>query len=107
MIEQWIEDDFQPTLIMVGPPGSGKTQFVKALAWEHGWNLFMVNHKKGIKDLNEDHTGVFFDDVSSNFINYGNITNNVQINIHNHIYNNPAAIKANQQAIRDIRNSRE
>ena len=118
--------------------------------------MVQVVQKKGIKDLNEEDTGIFFDDVSSedlsrgimsalierdedrtirvlhgtvekkkdftqifafnktsflevadwlekkefsrrcriahipdNFINYGNITNNVQINIHNHIYNNP------------------
>lgn len=71
VIEQWIEDGFQPILIMVSPPGSGKTQFVKALAWEHGWNLFMVNHKEGIKDLNEEDTGIFFDDVSSEDLSRG------------------------------------
>jgi hypothetical protein len=33
-----------------------------------------------------------------------NVNSNQTINIHNHIYNNPETIKANQQAIIDVEN---
>ena len=47
--------------------------------------------------------------LPSNFIINVNVVNNIniQINNHNHIYNNEEAIKANKQAVIDIRNSED
>ena len=63
MIEKWRENGFRPTLVLVGPGGCGKTQFVKALAKENGWKMLIVNHKEGLKDLTVKHDAVFFDDL--------------------------------------------
>ena len=63
-IEEWTENGFQPTLIMVGLAGTGKTQFVKALAKKHGWLLLMMNHKEGLRALREVFDAICWDDVS-------------------------------------------
>ena len=61
---KWIEKGCQPTLMLVGPAGCGKTQFVKALASEMDWNMLMVSHKEALKLLTDDHTAIFYDDMS-------------------------------------------
>ena len=63
-IERWIQNGYQPPLILVGPPGSGKTQFVKALASLAGWYMHIVNHRESIKYLTDQHDSIFFDDMS-------------------------------------------
>lgn len=69
IIEEWISNDFQPTLVLVGPPGCGKTQFVKALARKYGWKVLIVNHRDALKYLTYEHTAIFFDDMSLDGIN--------------------------------------
>ena len=49
---------------MVGPTACGKTQFAKALAKEHGWNMLIANHREGLKDLTFEYNAIFFDDLS-------------------------------------------
>ena len=168
VIKKWIESDHQPTLFLVGPAGCGKTQFIKAMASEKGWNVLRISHKEGLKYLTSEHDALICEELSlqdlddqaflalletqdatlirilhtivekkpglvqifafnktpflelahwfnryefarrcmivqvpSDFINNRNITNNYQlnqINVHNHIYNNPDTVKANQQA---------
>ena len=174
IITRWIEDNFQPPLILVGESGSGKTQLGKTLATVYGWNMLTVNHLQGLKELTSSHDAILFDDFStqdmtealwlaitdtsrdrdirllrasvtkrqslthiftfnveafkkvayrfkrkkfakrcrvtqlpSNFIINMNLVNNIQINNYNHIYNNLEAIKANKQAVMDIRNSKK
>lgn len=63
-LEKWKKNGFQPTLILVGPAGCGKTQFVKALASENGWHMLLVNHKEALKNLSEAHDALFLDDIS-------------------------------------------
>ena len=63
-LQRWIDSGYQPTLILVGPPGCGKTQFVKALASLMGWNMLILNHKESLKKLSGEHDGIFYDDMS-------------------------------------------
>lgn len=62
-IEQWKDNGYQPPLILVGPPGCGKTQFVKALASAQGWYMHIVNHRKSVKYLTNQQDSIFFDDM--------------------------------------------
>ena len=38
-IEKWTSNKFQPTLVMVGPADSGKTQYAKSLPYENNWKI--------------------------------------------------------------------
>ena len=165
-LDYWRLHGFQPPLIIVGKPGCGKTQYVKALATENGWKIHIVNHRESLKALTDSHDAIFFDDMSfedvdaAAFLSFletnddkdlrvlhssilkrkGLVVvfaftmdaflklkkhlnkdqysrrclvvilpddfiinvNNQTITIHNHIYNNPETLKANQQAIIDV-----
>lgn len=63
-LERWVGNRYHPTLIMVGPASCGKTQYAKAVASENAWNMFIANHKEGLKDLNDGYDAIFLDDVS-------------------------------------------
>lgn len=180
-IKQWIDNEFQPSLILVGPPGCGKTQFVKALAKKYKWNILFINHREGFKHLTPEHDAValddtslenldagallalfekddsrtvrilhgsvekkgglvqififnkeVFDDISHHFkqrqfsrrvyiviapndfinpkvvnnLNINNTHNTQNINIHNHIYNNPQTIRDNDEVLSELRRTR-
>ena len=63
-IEEWISNGFQPTLVMVGPAGSGKTQYAKSLAHENNWKMLIANHREGLKALTREHNALLLDDMS-------------------------------------------
>lgn len=147
---------------------------VRKLAMVNVWNILILNHKEGLKDLTHDHDALFMDDLSlqdidgqallalletetdkmirvlrntvmkqqgltqimafnkepfleiagfferkefirrcviervpDDFLNTSRVTNNLQINVHNYIYNDPETIKHNEQGIIDIKKSRD
>lgn len=63
-VERWVNNWFQPTLILVGSSGCGKTQFVKAMGMAYDWRMLTLNHTEGLKGISEVYNAVFWDDVS-------------------------------------------
>lgn len=55
--EGW--DRTERTLFLWGPSGTGKTEYAKALL---GTEVLLVRHMDQLKGLNEEHTGIVFDD---------------------------------------------
>ena len=168
-LDEWVADGCRPTLILVGPPGVGKTVWIKILKEEKSWKMLKINHMEGFKDLTDQHTAIVLDDFAftsisrneflalventadmnirvcygsvkkkmnmiqaficnyetffeildylklgqvsrrvrivelpDNFMKNVSITNNVMINNHTYIHNNPEAIERNYQKIDEI-----
>ena len=66
VIIQWLKDGLEPPLIIIGPPGCGKTQFIKALITELGLNAHTT---EGIKFLSPEHEILVLDDCSLQDLN--------------------------------------
>jgi len=63
-LQDWIDSEQKPTLMIVGPSGAGKTQFVFALAAKYGWTLLHVNHIECLHALAPEFNAIFFDDFT-------------------------------------------
>lgn len=69
IVTKWIKKGFFPSLILVGPAGSGKTALCIALAKYYNWKLFICNHKESLKNLNcndqdQKYNAILYDDMS-------------------------------------------
>lgn len=60
----WIKSKEKPTLLLVGPSGAGKTQFILSLAEKLNWQMLVINHLEGLKQLASEHDAIFFDDFT-------------------------------------------
>ena len=64
VIKEWLANGCQPTLVLVGGGGTGKTQFGHAVAAELGVKLLVINSVQGLKKLQDFHEMIMLDDFS-------------------------------------------
>ncbi len=60
-LQAWVDNPVK-TLVLTGPSGIGKTQFVFALCKDKGLRPLFVNHKQGLSRLKSHHGAIVFDD---------------------------------------------
>lgn len=60
-LKAWVDNPVK-TLVLTGPSGVGKTQFVFALCKDKGLRPLFVNHKQGLARLKPHHDTIVFDD---------------------------------------------
>jgi hypothetical protein len=64
-IIQWIKDNHQSTLGLIGRPAIGKTKFFKLITKKVEVPYFIVNQLQALKDLTEEHKSIIYDDFFS------------------------------------------
>ncbi len=69
IISQWIADGCQPSLILVGDSGIGKTQFALLIGELLQIPVLIVNDLQSLKKLATHHGVIIFDDFSSQDMN--------------------------------------
>lgn len=68
-LTQWLKDDHQPTLFLIGKAGIGKTVFAKLIAETLEVPYIVVNQLQGLKNLTKKHKCAVYDDFSSQDMN--------------------------------------
>jgi len=61
-LRDWIQDPTK-TLIVIGPSGIGKTQFLKAIAKEKFYKTLIVGHKEDLRRLDDTYDSILIDDA--------------------------------------------
>ena len=68
-VQQWLDNGCNPTLVLYGEGGTGKTSFARALAFQNKLKMLMVNHRDDFKKYDFSYNLIVFDDFQFNDLN--------------------------------------
>lgn len=68
-LQKWVDNEYQPTLVLYGEGGTGKTSFARALAFQNNFKMLMVNHRDDFKKYDFSYNLIVFDDFQFNDLN--------------------------------------
>lgn len=66
LFNKWKENNFEKTILLIGKPGCGKTEYVKTWMNDSGYKPLIVTNKDGLRylsDSDKKYTAIIYDDV--------------------------------------------